>query len=349
MKFSNLIIFILIIFNKTGNVLSNESIFHVNNIELIRKTNVSNDELASKAIEEGFLALINKILLKEDVEKLSKLNSSQIKELVSYYQITNQDTTETEDEKISFNIFFDKEKFHKLFYLKSISYSEINDKEIYFLPILKKGNQIYIYNNNFYYENWVKLNKESLIEFILPLENIEIFQMINLKKNNLLSLDLQDLFQEYSRKNLAIVLIDETNKKTKKIYLKIRILNKNLSKNLKIDFNSKENNNYNQYLISKISNVITDMVKSQNLIDVRTPSFLNTKTKNTKINNLVELNDRFKKIDLVDSLYIQELSKDYIRIKIKYFGKLNKIINKLNDQNISLKLINEEWRLEINK
>ena len=37
MKFKKLFIFILVILFKTGNVLSNENIFNVNNIEIIKK------------------------------------------------------------------------------------------------------------------------------------------------------------------------------------------------------------------------------------------------------------------------------------------------------------------------
>ena len=91
------------------------------------------------------------------------------------------------------------------------------------------------------------------------------------------------------------------------------------------------------------------MIKSQNLIDVNTPSFLNTKFQNDKINNLVELNKRFKNIDLIDNLFIQELNKDYVNLRIKYFGKLDKIISRLEEQNISLKLIRDEWSLRIIK
>ena len=41
---------------------------------------------------------------------------------------------------------------------------------------------------------------DVLIEFILPLENIEIIQKINQTRNNLLDLDLSILFKEYSKK-----------------------------------------------------------------------------------------------------------------------------------------------------
>ena len=34
-------------------------------------------------------------------------------------------------------------------------------------------------------------------------------------------------------------------------------------------------------------------------------------------------------------------------IKIKYLGKLDKIIKQLEEQNVILKFINEEWRIKI--
>ena len=57
------------------------------------------------------------------------------------------------------NILFDKDKLHEFFFTKGISYSEIIDKEIYLLPILSKGDQISIFNQNFFYDNWNNDNK----------------------------------------------------------------------------------------------------------------------------------------------------------------------------------------------
>ena len=57
--------------------------------------------------------------------------------------------------------------------------------------------------------------------------------------------------------------------------------------------------------------------------------------------------NRLKKIDLIDSFHVQELNKDYVLIKIKYLGKINKIIDKLKDQEINLKMIAGQWQLNI--
>ena len=121
--------------------------------------------------------------------------------------------TNIEDEKISYNISFDKNKIHALFYKNEISYSEITNKELFILPILKKKNEIFIYNQNFFYDNLNKIYDDELIEFIIPLENIEIIQNINSNKDNLLNLDLKNLLAEYTGKNLALVIIEDKNEK----------------------------------------------------------------------------------------------------------------------------------------
>ena len=89
MKLYKLIFFILIVFFKTETLFSNNSLFNVNNIEIEKKDKITNDALAAKAIRQGFNQLKNKILLKEDSGSLSDLNFSSIKQLVSYYQISN--------------------------------------------------------------------------------------------------------------------------------------------------------------------------------------------------------------------------------------------------------------------
>ena len=86
-SFKFLTLFILVIFFKTGNVLSENNLFSVNNIEILADSSVDNKTLANKAIIKGYKELIKRILLKEDISKVNNLKLQQIKELVSYYRI----------------------------------------------------------------------------------------------------------------------------------------------------------------------------------------------------------------------------------------------------------------------
>ena len=66
-----------------------------------------------------------------------------------------------------------------------------------------------------------------------------------------------------------------------------------------------------------------------------------------KKSNLVELNARLKKIDLIESIYIQEFNNKTVKLKIKYLGKLDKIKRELENQKINLRLIGDQWSIKI--
>ena len=347
MKFNKLILIILIVFLKTGNVLSEDSIFNVNNIKLIKKSQLTNSDQAGQAIKKGFEELIKKILLEDDIKKLLQLELSQIRELVLYYQMINETDENENSDMVSYNISFDKDKLHNLFYKKRISYSEISDKELFLLPILKKDNQIFVYNQNFFYDKWNEIYNNELVEFILPLENIEIIQKVNLNKNNLLELELSNLLEEYSSKNLAVVLIEDDNLKKEKIYFKTKILGKNIVKNLILEKGNLSKEKFYEKIIIEVKKELINIIKSQNLIDISIPSFLNAQFDINKNNSLVELNLRLKKIDLIENIFVQEFSNEYVYVKIKYLGKLDKIIRQLEEQKIILKLIGDQWSIKI--
>lgn len=347
MKFFKLMIFILVIFSKTGNVLSENRLFDVNNIKIVNTPSKNINNLTSQAMKKGFSVLIERILLKEDKKRLDDLNLSDIEELVAYYQTFDEVDDLNKSIKV-FNIFFDKDKIHNLFYKRNILYSNLIKSEFYLLPIFKKDEELNIYAKNFFYDRWNKVSFESeIVDFILPIENIEIIQKVNKSKGNLEELNLVNLFNEYSNKNLGIVLITENNSKIKKVFLKTNIYGKKINKSLEIKNYKLEKNELHEKIIIDIKNELVNIVKSQNLIDIRTPSFLNAKFKINKKNSLVELKKRVEQIDLVEKIFIQEFNNEFVILKIKFLGKVNNIINELKKEKINLRLNGEQWSLNI--
>ncbi len=343
MKFYKIIIFILIVFFKTETLLSDNNLFNVNNIQLEKKGNITNNDLANRAIKKGFDQLTERILLSKDIKKLKDLNFSQIKQLVTYYQIKSVSTEKKNEELINFSVTFDKNKIHNLFYKKGISYSEISQKELYVLPVLIKENQIFIFNKNLFYKNWNDFYQIDLIDFVLPLENIEIIKNINDNKNNLFNLKLTEIFREYPDKNLALIFIEQSKDSNEKIYIQAKIQGKSISKGINLKKENLKIEKYYEQIITEIKKELVNLVKSENLIDVRTPSFLNVKLGLNKKSNLVELNSRIKSIDLIENIYVQEFNKNYMNLTIKYLGKLDKIIDSLKQKKINLQLINDQW------
>ncbi len=345
MKFYLFILSILIILLKTGNVLSDNNIFNVNNIEINKKSLKNKENLVNKAFKKGFKDLIKKLLLEEDFKKLSTSNLKQIKELISYYQII--DTDKKDDDKILVNIFFDKDKLHNFFYQRNILYSDLENTEIMFFPLLVKDKQFFIYSENYFFENWNKETNNELIQFNLPVENIENIQKIKQYENNIYRLNISDFFKEYNVDNLVFASI-EIEDNFAKIYLNTIIQGKKINKNLLIKQNDLNQINFYKKIIKITKNKTKDLIKSQNLIDVRTPSFLNVRIKLEKEDHLVKFNRRLKNIDLIDEIYVRQINKDFVLIKIKYLGKIGKIIKKLKEQNMSLIMTKEgNWEITI--
>ena len=337
---------ILIILFKTGNVLSDNNIFNVNNIEISKETSKNKEKLISDAFKKAFDELINRLLLEEDYKRISKTNLEQIRKLISYYQIISEDENK-ENDNVKINVFFDKDKMHDFFYGKNILYSDIINTEVILFPLLKKEDQYFIYTQNYFYENWNEEKSDNFIQYVLTTENIENIQRINLNKDNIYKIEVSDFFKEHETDNIVFANI-EVKKDTAEVFLNTRIEGKKINKNLSIK--NKNNLNKKEFyreIIFEINNIIRDLIKSQNLIDVRTPAFLNVEIKLNKKSNLVEFSNRLNKIDLIDNFYVQKLNKDYVLVKIKYLGKINKIINKLKDQNINLKMIAGQWQLTI--
>ena len=114
------IFYILIILFKTGNVLSNNNIFNVNNIEINKDISTNKQKLANQAFRQGFKKLINRLLLEEDYKRISTTNLTDIKRLISYYQIKNDENSN----HVSFNLFLIETEF-TIFFIKKIFFIQI--------------------------------------------------------------------------------------------------------------------------------------------------------------------------------------------------------------------------------
>ena len=88
---------------------------------------------------------------------------------------------------------------------------------------------------------------------------------------------------------------------------------------------------------------INEIWKSQNLIDIRVPSFLNIVLDIKSQNDLLKIQMGLQQIELIENFYVLELTKDYAKIRIKYFGRMEKIKKIFYEKGIELQNENNEW------
>ena len=87
-------------------------------------------------------------------------------------------------------------------------------------------------NENFFYNNWETIKiKNEIINFILPLEDLDDVSQIAKMRDNLEDLDILSLVRKYGEKNYVFVLMDYEKTKLN-IYLKTNFNNNTTSKNI---------------------------------------------------------------------------------------------------------------------
>ena len=90
-----------------------------------------------------------------------------------------------------------------------------------------------------------------------------------------------------------------------------------------------------------------DLIKSQNIVDISRPSFLNLGLKINRENDLIKLQSLLNEIDLIENFHVNELNNQFANIKIKYYGKINIISEKIKSKGLKLEINNNQWKVSV--
>ena len=345
---------ILVFLFKTQTVFSNNSIYDVNNVEVTGETNnkYEKKKLIQSAFQKAFISFVNKMLLKKDAINLYKTKISTIEDLVFVYQIVKDKKNNKKENILTLNIKFDRKKISNFLAKNGVSYADVENISLTLLPVFIKDKDVFIYSDNFFYNNWlnsqgeIKNTNEILISYNLALENIEDLQYINLNKDNLENLDVKKITSLNNVNNYALLLIYFTEGKFK-AYIKTSIKKKKIDKNINLKtYIENEIRTYEDAILT-LKEEINQIWKSQNLIDINTPSFLDLFLDVKKINDYLELRSIFDSIDLIENYSVLEMTNYYTKIRLKFKGKINKLRNKLLENNININIVDNIWRITV--
>ena len=349
------IICIIVFLFKTQTIFSNNLIYDVNNIEVSGKisNNLDKTILIQSAFKKAFLTFVNKTLLKKDALNLYKTKIRTIEDLVFGYQIIKEEKNKKNEIILTVNIKFDPKKISNFLALNAVSYADVSNISLTLLPILIKDTEILMYSENFFYNNWLKneneiVNKNDiLVTYNLALENIEDLQYISSIKENLELIDIRKLTSLNDAKNYALLLIYFTENEFR-AYAKTYIDNKEIDKNFNMKiFPANEIKTYKES-IKIMKEEITQIWKSQNLIDVNTPSFLDLFLDTSQTSDYLKLRNILNTIDLIENYSVLEMTNERTKIRLKYKGKINKLKEKLLENKININIKNNIWSASIN-
>jgi hypothetical protein len=131
-------------------------------------------------------------------------------------------------------------------------------------------------------------------------------------------------------------------------YVKTSIDNKKIDKNFNLKiYPDDEERTYREAIVT-IKQEINQIWKGQNLIDFNTPAFLDLFLEVEEMNDYLKLSNTFDSIDSIENYSVLEMTNKYLKVRLKYKGKVNRLKNKLIENKINIKIIDDIWRAKIN-
>ena len=339
-------IFSLITFSKS---FSEENVFIINNVKVEGSINInfSRDKYINKAFLNSFKILMSKILLSRDLNKISNIKLNKIKNLINSFQIL-EESYRNDEYKATFKIFYNDIKVIELLKQKNISFSQPKNISAIFFPVLFVNEEIQDFYENFFYKQWttVEINNE-LINFILPLEDLDDISKIKEMKNRIEELNIDDFVNKYNIKNYVFTLMHHQNDQLN-IYVKTNFNDNRMSKNITYELNDIKNELKLNYILKDLKMQITDIWKKENVIDLSIPLLIRIKFQHTNLRDLDNLKNTFYKINIIDNYSLEEFNINYAFFKIYYYGNPKRLRTELLKFGYQLNNDQGHWGLYIN-
>ena len=338
---------LLNIFFSTENIQAKT--FSINDIEISTPFEINFDK--NKIIEEGFSQAFDRLILSivqtKDQKKLGKTSLSQVKGMIETFSIKEEKFI-NEIYHLSLNVSFNKKKILNLMEKKNIFPSLPIKKDIFFLPIIidKNKDKILIFSESYIFNNWNSyIQKYHLLNYILPTEDLEDFNLIKRNLKNLESYNFKEIIQKYNLDEYIISIIFKDNNN-------IKVLNK-LNINQKEDLKNAifSNLNIDNYqdadkLIERLKEVYENYWKNKNEINTSIKLSLTISISNSDNLEISKFEEILDNTDLIYDFYIYKFNNKDNFYKIIFNGSPDHFLKIMKDKNYEFDTQNQIWVLK---
>ena len=341
---------IILLFISITKSFSEEDVFTINDIKVegAIDVNFTREKYLNRAFSNSFDTMMNKILLTSDLKKVENLKLKEIKNLIKSFKILEESYRE-DIYRANFQVIYNEQKVKEFLRKKNISFSLPKNITAVFYPVFYINGKMQSLNENFFYNNWETIKiKNELINFILPLEDLDDVSQITKMRDNLEDLDILSFVSKYGEKNYVFVLMDYEKTKLN-IYLKTNFNNNTTSKNISYEVKNIRDEIMLNSILKDLKLEIVDLWKEQNLINLLMPLSIKIKFKHSKLKDLDKLRKTFSKIGTIDNYSLEEFNINNSDYKIYYYGNPKKLKAEL--LKYGYELINNQgvWQLYLHE
>ena len=320
--------------------------FKVSDIEISSpfELNFEKNRVIDDGFKTSYFNLLSMITTSGDRDKIKNIPIKKLKGMIDSFTISDERFINNEY-FAKLETTFNKKKILKFLEKKNIFPSMPVRNDVLMIPILvdvDSGN-VYLFNNNIFYEEWNNNKKNyHLLNYLLPSEDLEDLNQIQKRSRSIESYDFTNLIMKYDLKDYIISIIYK-HKNEVKIFSKI-----NLNNSLKID-NQKyskiniDNKESFEKILSQLKTIYENYWKKNNEINtsIKLPITLSINSKDYK--KIEDLEETFESMDLISNFYILKLDNQFIKYKIIYNGSPKTFINSMSKKNFNLSMTNNNW------
>ncbi len=327
----------------------NANPFFIDEIEISEQleNNFNKDLLINKGFKKAFNELISKLVKSKDLKKTKDIQLNEIKGMIESFSIKEEKFV-NKTYHLNLGVSFNKKKVFNYLEKKNVFPTQIIAETFLFIPIIfnQEEDDLLVFSKNSIYDNWNEsIKKRFLIEYLLPTEDLEDFNIIKEKSSNIENYDFEKIIEKYYLKHSIVALIFKDNEKIK-VLSKISIKDKKIIKN-----NSFKNFNFNdkekvKNLIYELRIIYEDIWKEHNQINTSIKLPLLIQVNNQELNVSLKFEQILNDVDLINTYSINKFDKDHIFYEIIFNGTPKNFINIMNNKGYSFNTQRKVWILK---
>ena len=301
----------------------NAKTFSIDNIEISKPFEIKFDknQIIDQGFDKAFFELMSLILNNPDQSKIKNTRLNEIKGMVETFSIKEEKFI-NEIYYVNLGVSFNKKKVFSYLEKKNIFPSIPNKKTFLFIPIVidEKKKDLLLFSNNKIFDLWNNFQeKHHLLDYILPTEDIEDFNLIKNKFETIENYDFKEISKKYFLKDIIIALIFK-NEKELRVLSKISINETIQLKNQSFDNTDIMDDDQVKQIIKQLKIIYEDYWKKLNKINTSIKLPLMVKVKNFNNSKISSFEDTLNKKDLVNNFFISKFDKNFIFYRIIFNG-----------------------------
>ena len=334
-------------FFSTANVYAKG--FTITNIEISTPFEINFNK--NEIIDEGFIKAYNQLILSivqtKDLKKLNKTSLSLIKGMIETFSIKEEKFI-NEIYYLSLNVSFNKKKVFNLLEKQNIFPSLPIKKDILFIPIIfeENKNEILMFSESYIFSYWNTDAKDyNLLNFILPTEDLDDFNIIKNNSRNLENYDFNQIIQKYNLEDYIVMIVFKNDKEIR-VLSKINFNEKMDIRNLKFQNFSLKNEKQLKKLMGNLKNIYENYWKSKNEINTSIKLALTISINNNDNLKISQFEKILNNIDLIYDFYISKFDNKNNIYKLIFNGTPDHFISIMNKKNYTIDTQNQIWILK---